>query len=218
VAHPDPARVAVALLDRHGRTYAEDAGIRLRDTPAPLFQLLCLSLMLSARIRGEAAVSGARALFDTGWTTPDHLAASTWEQRVKVLNENGYARYDESTARMLAQTTDLLLDRYDGDLRQLRAAADGDVATVQRLLEEFTGMGSVGAAIYCREVQLVWDEVRPFADDRALQVAERLGLGSDPEALEARTDSPEELTRLVAALVRCGLDHDEDAVLEAASS
>jgi hypothetical protein len=28
------------VLDRHGRTYADDAGIRLADEPAPLFQLL----------------------------------------------------------------------------------------------------------------------------------------------------------------------------------
>jgi hypothetical protein len=35
-SHDDIVRT---LLDQHGRTYAEEAGIRLTDRPAPLFQL-----------------------------------------------------------------------------------------------------------------------------------------------------------------------------------
>ncbi|MFE0877827.1 hypothetical protein ACFW4X_23735, partial [Streptomyces smyrnaeus] len=46
------------LLKRHGRTYADEAGITLRDTPQPLYQLLVLSLLLSARIRSDIAVGG----------------------------------------------------------------------------------------------------------------------------------------------------------------
>ncbi|MEV6612241.1 hypothetical protein [Kutzneria sp. NPDC051319] len=39
------------LLDRFGATYAHEAGITLRDKPAPLYQLLILATLLSARIR-----------------------------------------------------------------------------------------------------------------------------------------------------------------------
>ena len=52
-------RTARKVLDTFGRSYADAAGIRLRDTPAPLFQLLCLSLLLSARIRADIAVAAA---------------------------------------------------------------------------------------------------------------------------------------------------------------
>src|SRR5215207_3436626 len=38
------------LLDRYGTTYAEEAGIRLADKPSPLYRLLVLALLLSARI------------------------------------------------------------------------------------------------------------------------------------------------------------------------
>ncbi len=212
MAQPDQDQIVDALLRRHGRTYASEAGIRLgRNTPAPLFQLLCLSLLLSARISADAAVGASRALRDAGWTTPDKMADSTWEERTRVLNESGYARYDESTSRMLAQTVETLNDTYGGDLRQLREAADHDPAEERRLLQDFTGIGQVGASIFSREVQLVWDEQYPYADDRALESAERLGLGSDVAALERHTDGAELFTRLVAALVRSGLadDHDE---------
>src|SRR5215207_8314114 len=42
--------VVQTLLDRHGTTYAEEAGIRLADKPSPLYRLLVLALLLSARI------------------------------------------------------------------------------------------------------------------------------------------------------------------------
>lgn len=210
--------VVRALLDRHGRTYCDEAEIGLRDTPSPLFRLLCLSLLLSARIRADAAVGAARALADAGWTTPDAMAASTWQERTRVLNEHGYARYDESTSRMLGQTSDLLTDRYGGDLRNLREDAERDPDRERRLLQQFTGIGAVGASIFSREVQAVWDEMFPYADDRALDVASSLGLGSDAESLRGHVDGAEELVRLVAALVRSGLAGDQDDILAVATS
>jgi endonuclease III len=207
------ARTVEELLRRHGRTYASEAGIRLqRNTPAPLFQLLCLSLLLSARIRADVAVHASRALREAGWTTPDAMADSTWAQRTKVLNRSGYARYDESTSRMLAQTVDLLRDRYGGDLRRLRDDADRAPDAERRLLQEFTGIGAVGASIFCREVQLVWDEQYPYADDRALDTAQQLGLGREVSDLADLVGGRDEFTTLVAALVRCGLAGDADDV------
>ena len=50
---------ARAVLARYGTTYAAEAGIRLRDQPAPLFQLLVLAELLSARIGAGVAVAAA---------------------------------------------------------------------------------------------------------------------------------------------------------------
>ena len=58
------------LLDRYGRTYADEAGIRLADRPAPLCQLLVLATLLSARITAGVAVAAARELFRAGYRTP----------------------------------------------------------------------------------------------------------------------------------------------------
>jgi hypothetical protein len=215
-AVPPPARVVRALLDRHGRTYADEAGITLSDSPGPVFRLLTLALLLSARIRADAAVSAARALAGAGWTTPQALAGATWEQRVRVLNKAGYARYDEKTATMLDHTAALLLDRYGGDLRRLRHEARHDPVVERRLLQQFPGIGPVGSSIFAREVQGVWPELYPYVDQRALAVAARLGLGSDATDVQALGGGPDALTVLVAALVRCGLARDEDGVLAAA--
>ncbi len=207
------------LLDRHGRTYAEEARIRLPSdpTPSPLYRLLCLATLLSARIRAEAAVEACRALSAAGWRSARSLAASTWEQRVRVLNENGYARYDESTARMLGDSAEMLLDRWGGDLRRARAEADGDVEALRSLVQEAKGIGAVGADIFCREVQGVWPELRPFLDDKVMATASALGLGDDPGTV-ARLVDGERLPVLAAALVRADLAGDVDELRDAAGS
>ena len=84
------------------------------------------------------------------------------------------------------------------------------------LLQECKGLGEVGADIFCREAQIVWDELYPFADRRALEAARRLGLEDDPGLLAKRVPR-KEFPRLVAALVRTGLAKDYDGVLEAAA-
>jgi hypothetical protein len=204
------------LLDRHGRTYAEELGIDVaKGTPSPLFRLLCAAMLMSARIDAGIAVDAARNLAKRGWRSPAKLAESTWEQRVKALNEAGYTRYQERTATMLADLTDHLLERWGGDLRRLRDAAERDPKAERELLKEFKGMGDVGVDVFFREVQVAWEELAPFADRRTLDAAGRLKLPKDPDKLAGLT-SQREYPRLVAALVRTELDDDYDAIRAAA--
>ncbi|MDT0431060.1 MULTISPECIES: endonuclease [Streptomyces] len=196
-----------ALLEEHGTTYAEEAGIRLRDTPQPLYQLLVLSHLLSARIRASVAVASARALFSDGMRSPRRMADATWQQRVDALGEGGYRRYDERTATQLGAGAELLLDAYGGDLRRLRRDADGDTDALRSGLRRFPGMGPAGADIFLREAQVVWPEVAPYLDSKALQGAERLGLPTSPTGLRRLAEGREPAV-LAAALVRAALDKD----------
>jgi hypothetical protein len=186
-----------------------------KGTPLPLFRLLVASILFSARIGAGQAAKAARALTDEGWTTAEKLAATSWRERVRVLNRHGYARYDERTASMLGDACELLLDRYRGDLGRLRAEAGRDLRQERRLLKQVKGLGDVGVDIFFREAQVAWEELFPFLDRRAAQAARRLGLDADPRVLAGDQD-PEAFGRLVAALVRTGLADDHDAVLEAA--
>lgn len=192
------------LLREHGRTYADEAGITLRDEPAPLFQLLVLSLLFSAPISAGVATATARELFAAGWRTPSRMHESTWRQRVAALGRGGYRRYDESTARYLEQLCDRLLADYDGDLRRLRDEADGDPARIKRALQRFDRIGPTGADIFCREAQLAWPSMRPYFDKRALAGARAAGLPTDPKELAAMV-APGEVVVLAAALVRVQL-------------
>lgn len=213
---PSRQRIVQVLLARHGRLYSQALGLDLRSGSASaLFQWLCASLLLGGRIRAKAAEEAAQALLRQGWTTAEKLAATTWEERTRLLNRSGYARYDESTSTRLGEIATMVLDRYGGDLRTLRAAACRDPAEERRLLKAFKGIGDVRADIFFREVQLVWDEVYPFADPRALRAAVALGLGTDAASL-ARLVTRDDFARLIAALVRCDLGKRAGEILQEA--
>ncbi|GAA4899875.1 endonuclease III [Stackebrandtia albiflava] len=208
-------QVVRTLLDRHGETYAQEAGIRLKDTPMPLYQLLVLSTLLSARIRASTAVDAARELFKAGYRTPQAMRDATWRQRVDALGRGHYRRYDERTATMLGDGATLVLDRWHGDLRRLRDEAGGREG-VTALLEEVPGIGPTGAAIFCREVQGVWSELAPYVDGKTAQGANRLGLPKTPGRLAGYV-APAQLPELVAGCVRAALSKDvTDDVLRAA--
>jgi endonuclease III len=217
MAKPSRSAIERELLNRHGTTYAEELGINLaRETPSALFKLLVGSILFSARIGAKQGTRAARALFSEGWTTASKLAGATWEERVRVLNRNGYARYDERTSTMLGQASELLVERYRGDLRKLREEAGRDPGRERSLLRQLKGLGNVGIDIFFREVQVAWDELYPFADERALAEARRLGLPGDPKAL-ARGHDRQAFAKLVAALVRSSLSKDREEILQAAS-
>ncbi|MER6628602.1 endonuclease [Streptomyces sp. NPDC000987] len=205
------------LVRAHGTTLAEEAGITLRDTPQPLYRLLVLAVLLSARIRASVAVATARELHRAGLRDPRRMAAADWQERVDALGRGGYRRYDERTATQLGDGAELLIERWGGDLRRMRAEAHGEAAGLRRLLQEVPGMGPTGADIFLREVQDVWPETAPYLDRKALAGAERLGLPADPDRLVELAGDVRPAV-LAAGLVRAALDKEvaEDSLRRAA--
>jgi endonuclease III len=208
--------VMKALVDTRGRTYAQEAGIRLKNTPQPLYQLLVLADLLSARISADVAVAAAKELSAAGMRDPRRMADATWQERVDALGRGGYRRYDERTARQLGDGAEMAQQRYGGDLRKLRDEADGDLDAMRTALQKFPGVGPAGADIFLREAQAVWPEAAPYFDDKAMAGARALDLPTRPEALLKLTGDAEPAV-LAAALVRVALDKKApEAVREAA--
>lgn len=208
-------QIVRAVLDLDGTTYAEQADIRLDDRPSPLYRLLVLSVLLSARINASVAVAAAVELAKAGYRTPRAMARATWQQRVDALGRGHYRRYDERTATMLGDGAELLQQEYGGDLRRLRERAK-DTRGVEEALQRFPGVGPTGAAIFCREVQAVWPDLAPYVDDRAADGAVRLGLPRSAKTLAGLVDR-EGLPRLLAGCVHATTDKSfVDQVREAA--
>lgn len=203
--------VARTLLDQQGTTFAAEAGIELRDAPGPLYQLLVLAHLLSARIRSDTAVAAARALFDAGMRDPRRMAEAGRQRRVDALGEGGYRRYDERTAGQLGEAAELVNREYGGDLRRMRKGGDP-----KKLLQEINGIGPAGVNIFLREVQGLWPEFAPYFDRKALAGAERVGLPKSARSLEGLV-AEDDLPRLAAALVRVALHADAAREVRAAA-
>jgi endonuclease III len=203
MADSSKEQVVRRLLKNAGTTYADEAGIRLKDQPMPLFQLLTLCMLASKPIDAAIAVQAAQELFRAGLRTPESVLKADRRDMISAFGRAHYVRYDESSATRLADIAADVRDNYGADLRKL---ATGDVKGTIRLLKEFNGIGDTGADIFLREVQDVWTWARPYFDKRAADAARQLGLPSEPEKLGAL--APRKNATLSAALVRVSLDDE----------
>lgn len=201
-----PKQVSRRLLEVAGTTYADEAGITLKDAPKPLFQLLVLCMLASKPIAASIATRAAREVFKAGLRTPDAVLAADRQTMIDAFGRASYARYDESSATRLTEMAQRVRDDYAGDLRGLADRCGHDVAAAKRMLKAFKGIGDTGADIFLREVQDVWPWVQPYYDDRATAAAKQLGLPTDPDKLAALAQHGN--ARLAAALIRASLDDD----------
>ncbi|MEM8578708.1 MAG: hypothetical protein AAGF60_12725 [Pseudomonadota bacterium] len=168
---------------------------------------------MSARINTSLAIEAGQALRDAKLHKIDEiLAIDKWDM-VAVLRENGYKRYDTVTTGYIKDTAQMVRDTYGDDIRGMRA----DTANaVLENLKACKGLGDVGAEIFAREVQLVWDVFYPRANGPALDAAKDFGLPTDAEELAKAAGSRERFVRLMAALTRVALNGASDAVKDAA--
>lgn len=202
----DSTRFVRRLIGVAGTTYAEQSGIKLKDKPMPLFQLLVLAMLASKPIDADVAAGAARALFKTGLKTPKAVLDGQRRTAIEAFGRAGYARYDESSATRLCDMAKRVRDEFDGDLRNLAVRSGQNPERAADELQAFTGIGPTGADVFLREVQLVWPWVRPHFDERALKSARALDLPGTPAELGAL--APRSPARLAAALVRVSLDDE----------
>jgi endonuclease III len=199
-------RLVRELLRVAGTSYADEAGIRLKDKPMPLFQVLTLCMLASKPIDATIAMRAARELFRAGLRTPQAVLEADRASMISAFGRAHYVRYDESSATRLVDIAGAVRDEYGGDLRRLAERSDHDVKSTVRLLKQFKGIGDTGADIFLREVQDIWTWARPYFDERAVAAARELGLPGDPGKLS--TLAPRSNAKLAAALVRVSLDDD----------
>jgi endonuclease III len=197
------------IIEVYGEPFHSEIGIKTLDTPSHLFQWLYAAKLLSARIDSTIAVDAAKGLINAGYTTPQQVRKSTWEERIKVLNEKNYTRYEEKSATFLGHLSEKLLDKHSGDIRKIRKKADGSPKKLMKKIRKFKGIGRMGAAIFLREVQKEWNEFYPFIDRKSRVAARKLKLPTSAEEL-SKGLSQDDYVRLLAGLVRIYLSDDYD--------
>jgi hypothetical protein len=206
VGRNDEHEMVGRLLERSPGTFSEQAGIALANTPMPLFQLLMLSILGAARVPASIALNGAHTLFNAGLRTPRHLCATSRRVVVDQLDRAGYVCFDGyAVATRLRRAAADTLDVYGGDLRRMERYSGRNAAILDAALREFSGVGPVTSAIFMREVQDVWEWLRPRFDRRALDGAAELDLPLASAELASLAPG-DEIAPLAAALAQASND------------
>ena len=172
-------------------SYSEELKIDLTQ-PKGRFQWFLASILFGARISEKIACRTYLALQKSGIDTHDKILSAGWDELVRLLDEGGYVRYDFSTATKLIDIMSSLKERY-GTLEDLYQQSSDTEDLVIRL-REFKGIGPVTAQIFLREMRGIWD-IHPEVSDKALKMAERLGIDLDEF-------SGERLSRAETALIK----------------
>jgi endonuclease III len=144
------------MADPKARVGPSDLGIDLgAGADAQVFKWLVACQLFGARIKQELAADSFRVLDHAGVLSPRKLADADPHRLVELLDDGGYARYDESAARNLVALGAQVVKQYGGRISRLRDDADGadDVST---RVQGFPGVGPKAAEIFLREVGPVW--------------------------------------------------------------
>jgi endonuclease III len=212
-------RTARAVLEREGRGFAEEIGLGRTNNPASLFGLLVASVVVAPRGESSGPARAAHEVTNR-WHTVADLAAASEQDVAKELGAavEGFDRDDDhddsasGAASTLVALASALQETWGGDLRTLRDEAGRDPARERALLTDLPGVDDAVADVFFREVQVLWEEVSPFADGRALRAAAALGLGDTARDLARYGGGAEEVGRLAGALARIDVEGSHDEV------
>ncbi|RHZ55344.1 hypothetical protein CDV55_102216 [Aspergillus turcosus] len=102
------------LIAEYGDLPLTDVGIPSPNKPTPdtILSHILNALLSSARISHHIARSALLNLMKQGYYDLKTLKTSTWKERVALLDEAGYVRYDFSTATELAKLATLVKNKY----------------------------------------------------------------------------------------------------------
>lgn len=200
------------LVGELGGRWSAQLGIQLdSDRPQELFKWFLAALLLGARISERLALQTWHTLTAAGLHSPQAILDTSKDRLVSLLDQGGYARYDFKTEAKLHQASAALQQRYGGDLRKLRDAADSAQALERALCELASGIGPVTASIFLRELRGQWPQAQPLPGQKVLLAARTLAY-----LPPGRADPAEALQQLQALWRKSGGKTTDFADFEAA--
>lgn len=207
----DPG-LAVHLVAELGGRFSTEAGIEVDGGPYEVERWFLAATLFGTRISASIAVRTYGVLDGAGVRTIADAGGRSWAELVALLDEGGYARYDERTARRLRDLADAVAERHPDGIAALGRLVTEPVALTSTL-DALPGWGPVTVGAFLRELRGVWPGARPPIDARARRAAVHLGLIDDDrltiDALRGIADREGlDVRDVEAALVRLALAHE----------
>jgi hypothetical protein len=196
------------IVETLGGRFSLELGIELDRDPAEAERWALAVTLLGNRISTPVAMRTYRVLEGAGVRTIQDAGGRSHEELVSLLDEGGYARYDERTAARLHALSAAIADCHEGRLGSLGRRVTSPSELEQTLLA-LPGWGPVTVRAFLRELRGVWPGADVELDGRAVLAANHLRFPSDAHALSALARSAHLDRRdLEGALLRVCLCHD----------
>jgi hypothetical protein len=186
------ARRVVVVL---GGRYSAELGIDVDAGDAQVERWFVAATLFGARIRAPVAERTFGVLAAAGLTRIGQMRHVPSGDLIAMLDAGGYARYDFRTATLLLELSEIINERYDGQVAMIGRRFTA-YPGLRAALEALPGWGPVTIGLFLRELRGVWPGADPPPDERALAAARHLGL------LAGRSDA----ACLAGLAAACGLD------------
>jgi hypothetical protein len=165
------------FIENYGRLYSEILCIDVFDGESTeIFKWFLASLLFGAPIRDNTAIETYESFRQHSVLTPERILATGWKGLVRILDEGGYARYDEKTADKLLIVMKNLRKKYGGDLVCLCEKSLGARNLEGNLKALGKGIGDVTISIFLRELRDVWRKSDAKPTLLVVEAGENLGI------------------------------------------
>ncbi len=162
------------ILREHGKKYSEILGIKLKSgKESEFFKWFMASILFGARINETIVINTYKSFEKNSLLSFKNMRKAGWNRLVRVLDDGGYVRYDESTADDLIACMKLLEKKYRGKLTNVHTAAK-DSKDLEEMLQEFPGVGPTTTNIFLRDLRGIWKKADPKLGNLARMAAKQL--------------------------------------------
>jgi hypothetical protein len=202
--------LARGLVSALGGRYSAELGIDVDAGDAQIERWFLAATLFGTRIAARLAERAFRELADVGLARISQVRHVPAADLIGLLDAGGYARYDLRTATRLAELSEVVNDRYDGQVAVIgrRFPAYPELCAA---LDALPGWGEVTVRLFLRELRGVWPGAQPPLDERAAAACRHLGLLPSGAVLADLARLAEvagvDLRDLESGLVRLALGH-----------
>jgi hypothetical protein len=193
-----------------GGRYSAELGIDVDAGDAEIERWFLAATLFGTRISARVAERTFRELAAAGLARIGQAGTVPAADLVGLLDAGGYARYDFRTAARLRKLSEVVCDRFGGQVAAISHACSS-YPDLHAVLDDLPGWGDVTIRAFLRELRGVWPGAQPPLDERAAAAARHLGLLSPGTELSDLADLANaaglDLRELESGLVRLALGH-----------
>jgi hypothetical protein len=207
---PDETSLARRVVTVLGGRYSAELGIDVGAGEAEVERWFLAATLFGTRISAGIAERTFRELAAAGLVRIGRVRTVPEAELVALLDAGGYARYDFRTAARLLKLSEMVCDRFGGNVASVSHTANS-YPELHAVLDALPGWGEVTIRLFLRELRGVWPGAEPPLDERAATAARHLGLLPSGAGLSDLADLANaaglDLRDLESGLVRLTLGH-----------